>query len=111
MQQSLNSYTNQLRSETATLKERHQELLEAYEHAKEDERMKTAVLHKMPDKMAAPVAEILTTAQQVCELLESNAPDISEATETLKQNTVQITTLLDEMIRAAQEERRQAYEK
>ena len=111
MQQSLNSYTNQLRSETATLKERHQELLEAYEHAKEDERMKTAVLHKMPDKMAAPVAEILTTAQQVCELLKSNAPDISEATETLKQNTVQITTLLDEMIRAAQEERRQAYEK
>jgi sigma-B regulation protein RsbU (phosphoserine phosphatase) len=109
MQQSLNSYTNELRSETTTLKERHKELLEAYEHAKEDERMKTAVLHKMPDKMAAPVAKILTTAQQVCD--QMNTLDISEATNTLRDNAEQITTLLDEMIRAAQEERRQAYEK
>jgi hypothetical protein len=86
-------------------------LHEAYEHAKEDERMKTAVLHKMPDKMAAPVAEIFTTAQQVCDQLGKKAPDISEATNKLRDNAEQITTLLDEMIRAAQEERRQAYEK
>ena len=111
MQQSLNSYTNELRSETIILKERNEELHEAYEHAKEDERMKTAVLHKMPDKMAAPVAEIFTTAQQVCDHLGKNTPDISEATDRLRENANQITTLLDEMIRAAQEERRQAYEK
>ena len=110
MQQSVNNYTNELRSETAKLKERQEELHEAYEHAKEDERMKTAVLHKMPDKMAAPVAEIITTAKQVCDQLGEKAPDISEATKKLRDNTEQITTLLDEMIRAAQEERRQAYE-
>ena len=65
----------------------------------------------MPDKMAAPVAEIITTAKQVCDQLGEKAPDISEATKKLRDNTEQITTLLDEMIRAAQEERRQAYEK
>ena len=99
------SFTKMQRSE-----ERHQELLEAYERAKEDERMKTAILHKMPDKMAAPVAEISTTAKLVCQHEGENAPDISEATMKMQDNAQRITILLDEMIRAAQEERRQAYE-
>jgi methyl-accepting chemotaxis protein len=110
MQRSLNTYTRELRNETTTLEERHQELLEAYERAKEDERMKTAILHKMPDKMAAPVAEISTTAKLVCQHEGENAPDISEATMKMQDNAQRITILLDEMIRAAQEERRQAYE-
>ena len=106
MQQSVNNYTNELRSETIKLKERQEELHEAYEHAREDERLKTAVLHKMPDKMAAPVAEILTTAKQVCDHQGDDTLDISEAANKLRENTAQITTLLDEMIRAAQEEER-----
>ena len=110
MQQSLDTYTHELRGETTTLEERNKELQEAYERAKEDERMKTAVLHKMPDKMAAPVAEIFTTAQQVCDHYGEDTLDFGEATETLHDNANQVTILLDEMIRAAQEERRQAYE-
>ena len=110
MQQSLDTYTHELRSETTTLEERNKELQEAYERAKEDERMKTAVLHKMPDKMAAPVAEIFTTAQQVCDHYGEDTLDFGKATETLHDNANQVTILLDEMIRAAQEERRQAYE-
>ena len=106
MQQSVNNYTNELRSETIKLKERQEELHEAYEHAREDERLKTAVLHKMPDKMAAPVAEILTTAKQVCDHQGDDTLDISEAANKLRENASQITTLLDEMIRAAQEEGR-----
>ena len=106
MQQSVNNYTNELRSETIKLKERQEELHEAYEHAKEDERMKTAVLHMMPDKMAAPVAEIFSTAQQVCDHQGDDTLDISEAADKLRDNAHQITTLLDEMIRAAQEEGR-----
>ena len=74
--------------------------------ARRDERLKTAVLHKMPDKMAAPVAEILTTAKQVCDHQGDDTLDISEAANKLRENTAQITTLLDEMIRAAQEEER-----
>jgi len=104
MQKSVNNYTQELMSETTTLKERQEELHEAYEHAKEDERIKTVVLHKMPDKMAAPVAEILATAKQVCDYKGKNASDISEATNKLCDSARQITTLLDEMIRAAQEE-------
>ena len=107
MQQSLDAYTHELRSETTTLEERHQELLEAYERAKEDERMKTAILHKMPDKMAVPVAEISKTAKQVCDHQGKNTLDINEATKKMRDNADQITILLDEMIRAAQEERRQ----
>ena len=110
MQQSVNNYTNELRSETIKLKERQEELHEAYEHAREDERLKTAVLHKMPDKMAAPVAEIFTTAQQVCDHYGKDTLDFGEATETLHDNANQVTILLDEMIRAAQEERRLAHE-
>ncbi len=109
MQQSLDTYTHELRSETMTLEKRNQELLEAYEHAKEDERMKTAILHKMPDKMAVPVAEISTTAKQVCDHLGEQTLDIKKATKTMRDNADQITVLLDEMIRAAQEERRQTH--
>ena len=110
MQQSLDTYTHELRSETTTLEERNKELQEAYERAKEDERMKTAVLHKMPDKMASPVEEIFTTAQQVCDHYGEDTLDFGEATETLHDNANQVTILLDEMIRAAQEERRQAHD-
>ena len=106
MQQSVNNYTNELRNETIKLKERQEELHEAYEHAKEDERMKTAVLHMMPDKMATPVAEIFSTAQQVCDHQGDDTLDIGEAADKLRDNAHQITTLLDEMIRAAQEEGR-----
>ena len=109
MQQSLDTYTHELRSETMTLEKRNQELLEAYERAKEDERMKTAILHKMPDKMAVPVAEISTTAKQVCNHLGEQTLDIKKATKTMRDNADQITVLLDEMIRAAQEERRQTH--
>ena len=100
----------ELHSETTTLEERNKELQEAYERAKEDERMKTAVLHKMPDKMASPVEEIFTTAQQVCDHYGEDTLDFEEATETLHDNAKQVTILLDEMIRAAQEERRQAHD-
>ena len=109
MQQSLDTYTHELRSETTTLEKRNQELLGAYERAKEDERMKTAILHKMPDKMAVPVAEISTTAKQVCDHLGEQTLDIKKATKTMRDNADQITVLLDEMIRAAQEERRQTH--
>ena len=109
MQQSLDTYTHELRSETTTLEKRNQELLEAYERAKEDERMKTAILHKMPDKMAVPVAEISTTAKQVCDHLGEQTLDIKKATKTMRDKADQITVLLDEMIRAAQEERRQTH--
>ena len=102
MQQSLDTYTHELRSETTTLEKRNQELLEAYERAKEDERMKAAILHKMPDKMA-------TTAKQVCDHLGEQTLDIKKATKTMRDNADQITVLLDEMIRAAQEERRQTH--
>ena len=109
MQQSLDTYTHELRSETTTLEKSNQELLEAYERAKEDERMKTAIRHKMPDKMAVPVAEISTTAKQVCDHLGEQTLDIKKATKTMRDNADQITVLLDEMIRAAQEERRQTH--
>ena len=105
MQQSLDNYVNELRSETNTLENRNKELQEAYEHTKEEERMKTAVPHKMPDKMAIPVAEISKAANQVCDqLLNEKAPDIREVTENMQDHANQITILLDEMIRAAQEE-------
>ena len=105
MQQSLDNYINELRSETNTLEKRNKELQEAYEHVREEERMKTAILHNMPDKMALPVAEISKAANQVCgQQHDKNVPDISEVTKKMQDHANQITILLDEMIKTAQEE-------
>jgi hypothetical protein len=56
------------------------------------------------------VEEICTTARQLCDHYGEDTLDFGEATETLHDNANQVTILLDEMIRAAQEERRQAHD-
>ena len=105
MQQSLNKNIQEVRNQTVMLESRNKELLEAYEHVKEEERVKTAILHNMPDKMSASVADISMTAQKLCdEHKQLKDEEISEQVGKIEAKALQVTEMLDELLKTAQEE-------
>jgi K+-sensing histidine kinase KdpD len=105
MQQSLNKNIQEVRNQTVILEARNKELLEAYEHVKEEERVKTAILHNMPDKMSASVADISMTAQKLCdEHKQLKDEEISEQVGKIEAKAQQVTEMLDELLKTAQEE-------
>ena len=105
MQQALGNHIQQLRQLTDKLEQSNEQLAEAYERVREDERMKTAVLHKMTDKMAAPVAAISRLSRTICDSHQAlDDAEITAMTARIQQNASLVTSYLTEMIRAAQEE-------
>lgn len=105
MQQSLAGYVGEIRQETETLEGRNRELEEAYEQAKQDERMKTAVIHHMTGQMVEPISHIVKTAQAIRdEGRQMGAETLRTMTEKVMGDTAQVTGLLDELLKAAQEE-------
>ncbi len=105
MQQSLAGYVGEIRQETETLEGRNRELEEAYERAKQDERMKTAVLHHMTGQMAEPVSHIVKTAQTIYdEGRQMGADKLRTMTREVTDDTTRVTGLLDELLKTAQEE-------
>lgn len=105
MQQSLAGYIGEVRQETETLGQRNEELEEAYERAKEDERMKTAVLHHMTGQMEEPVSRISTIAQTIHEDYQHiSNDDLKTMTDKLMGETAEVTQLLDQLLQAAREE-------
>lgn len=105
MQQSLAGYIGEVRQETENLGRRNEELEEAYELAKEDERMKTAVLHHMTGQMAEPVSRISTMAQTIYEGYQHiSNDDLKTMTDKVMGETAEVTQLLDKLLDAAREE-------
>ena len=105
MQESLNNNIQEVRQQTAMLEERNKELLEAYEHIKGEERIKTTILHKMPDKMSASVADIYSTAKTLCDNHKQlTDDDISDHVENIKTKAQQVTLMLDELLKTSQED-------
>ena len=99
MQESLSNYIQELRQQTETLEERNTELMEAYEHAKEEERLKTAVLHTIPEKIAAPVANLTKQAQNVAQNhKQMSDEELGKTVESIKNDAMQVTHMLDEII-------------
>ena len=103
MQQALRQYIGQLRQETETLKQQNQELGIAYNRIKEEEQLKTNVLHQMSEEMEQPVRNILTEARSICDYHHDlTAEDFGSTVDDMLVNTNQVTTLLDKYLQEAQ---------
>ena len=99
MQRSLRNYIQEVRQQTETLEQQNIELQEAYERTKEEERVKSKVLHKMSDKMLEPVNDITTNAHVVCEKRHKMTDqEVNAMVDKILESTKQVTLLLDEMI-------------
>ena len=103
MQQALQQYMDQLYQETAILELQNQELANAFEHVKEEERVKTHVLHEMSEDIVKPVQGIMTGANAICDTNHRlTDEDFGHTVDDILQNTNQVTTLLDKLLREAQ---------
>lgn len=108
MQQSLGSYVSKVRQQSAVLEVRHAELQQAYDQVKEEERMRNAVLHKMTKRMSGPVADITAVSRTICEEYQNMTNDYMDAmVDKINSDTNQVGELLNELLRAAQEETHQ----
>ena len=103
MQQSLANKVSELKQLTASLKDRSEELTQAYEQAKEADRVKTLFLHSMTDQMIEPSTIIFTDATRLHE--EGKELEQEEANqlvdEILKQGK-KTTELLNDLLDASQ---------
>lgn len=107
MQQSLGSYICKVRQQSAVLEARHVELQQAYERAKDEEHVRNAVLHKMTKGMSAPVADITAVSRTICEEYQNMTDDYMDAmVDKIENDANQVGELLNELLRAAQEEPR-----
>ena len=102
MQMSLADYMGRLQQLTTSLQERGRGLEEAYEQAKEDERMKTAVLHNMSNKMITPANAI----NDLVEYLSNNYRSMDEKEVAVHVRKIQrqsqtVTQLLDQLLEAS----------
>lgn len=105
MQQSLGSYITKVRQQSAVLETRHVELQQAYEQAKEEEHVRNAVLHKMTKSMSGPVADITAVSRTICEEYQNMTDDYMDAmVDKINNDSNQVSELLNELLRAAQEE-------
>ena len=103
MQQALQQYMDQLFQETAILELQNQELATAFEHVKEEERVKTHVLHEMSEDMVTPVQGIMTGSSAICDNHHRlSEEEFGQTVDDIIQNTNQVTTLLDKLLREAQ---------
>lgn len=107
MQHSLGNYISKVRQQSALLEARHAELQQAYEHAKAEERVRNAVLHKMTKGMSGPVADIAAVSRTICEEYQAMTDDYMDAmVDKIENDANQVGELLNELLRAAQEETR-----
>ena len=96
---------NKVRQQSAVLEARHAELQQAYERAKEEERVRNAVLHKMTKNMSVPVADITAVSRTICEEYQNMTDDYMDAmVDKIENDANQVGELLNELLRAAQEE-------
>ena len=79
------------------------ELAAAYERVKEEERVKTHLLHQMPEKVEGPVQGILASANAICDNHDAlSEEEFSRTVDDMLKNTNQVTALLDKLLKEAQ---------
>ena len=101
MQQSLAAKMTEMNHLTEALRERGETLASAYEHAKEADRMKTAVLHNMTDQMLAPVNAIAADVEALCHhYQEQNQQECERRADDIQQQGKIVTELLDELLKS-----------
>ncbi len=103
LQQALKKYIGELQQQTYMLEEQNRELSAAYEKVKEEERIKTRVLHQMSEDMVQPVQGIVTQSRAICDYHEEMSNEaFTHTVDDLLQNTNQVTALLDTLLKEAQ---------
>ena len=104
MQQSLATHVSKLEKLTATLKERGDELDEAYRQAQEAGRVKTAFLHNMTNQMVDPAAAIIKDVDSLCNLShEREQQEADRLTNDIARQGKIITDLLNNLLDQSQE--------
>ena len=102
MQQFLKDYINQMRLSTDTLTQRKEELTKAVELAKEDDRMKTAVLNNMTDQMVKPVDIIIDENELIRKEYKTlSEEEMTQHVDRMLENTEAITDLLNQLLKAS----------
>lgn len=102
MQRFLKDYINQMRLSTETLTQRNAELMKAGELAKEDDRMKTAVLNNMTDQMAQPIDLIAEESDLIRrEYKTLSEEEMVQHVDRMLENTEVITAMLNKILEAS----------
>ena len=105
MQKSLAANIGELEELTETVKQRGQELQEAYKAAKKADKMKTVFLHNMTNQMVAPAYAIADDVSVLCNYdKQSAAKSISSLVGDIQQNGTTITQLLNNLINLSEQE-------
>ena len=79
------------------------ELAAAYERVREEERVKTHLLHQMPEKVEGPVQDILSHANAICDSHDAlSEEEFNRMVDDMLKNTNQVTALLDKLLKEAQ---------
>ena len=90
------------------LEQRNKELKTASEQAKEAERVKTSVLHKMSNDIVAPVADISANTSRIFDQQQQLTDDeFAETVNLIQMDAKQVTQMLDDLLRTVQEEEHQ----
>ena len=105
MQYSLASQITELERLNGQLKERTQELQQANHKAQEADRMKTAFLHQMTNRMLEPSETLNNHVATLCSNYHTiSSEDATHEIETIRQQGNTIIDLLDDMIHSANNE-------
>ena len=104
MQRALSVNIDELKRLTESLREKGMVLGEAYEEAKEADKVKTTFLHHMTDKMTYPVNAISASVGTLCS--NGGSPDrqtTEKAANEIQQQGTEIIRLLDELLNISQQ--------
>jgi nitrogen fixation/metabolism regulation signal transduction histidine kinase len=99
MQQKLATHVNELEQVKATLNERGERLHETYRMAKEADRMKTAVLNNMTNRMIAPTNAIENDVYHLHHSFKKiSQEEADDMTDSIQMHGEDITKLLNQLI-------------
>ena len=103
MQHSLSDYISRIHRSTEMLTQRNEELLKASELAKEDNRMKTAVLNNMTDQMVRPVDIIAAESDLIRQEYKNySEEEMAKHVDRMLASTEDVTSLLNQLLDASQ---------
>ncbi|MBR1389235.1 MAG: HAMP domain-containing protein [Prevotella sp.] len=104
MQQALATNMGELERLNTTLKERGEVLAEAYEQAKEADRVKMAVLHNMTNQMLPPVSIISDHVEALVSYTpEMDMQEMDQHVSQIQRQGQVVTELLNDLLNASQE--------
>ena len=106
MQQSLANHLSEMHQKTAELQERNQALQTAYERGRDDERMKTAFLSRITEKIMVPVNEINAATERLgTDYQRLTKAEMNDLQQQISDHTETITNFIGQTLSASREVR------